>query len=197
MSSQVSEPVHKLDYTIGRPVKESSRISSKVSIAAASVKPNTAVSVVVMKTCEPSKQQSVKMTEPTETATTSIRRDVKVKSYNDDGNVDQYLTQFRLTAELAGLPKEEWGIRLATVLEGKARAVLTIDSLPKRPSFERVSELLRTRFSSEALPELWRTTLEGRKRGEKESLHELMHNKFQKNTGRQLFCQCTYGRKTT
>jgi hypothetical protein len=176
MGSQVSAPVHKADHNIGPPVKESSRIGSKVSIAAASAKANMVVPAVDMAACTHSERQSGKITQTTEAPSTSIRRDVKVKSYNGDGNVEQYLAQFRLTAELAGWPEAEWGIRLATVLEGKARAVLTIDCLPKRPSFARMSELLRTRFSSEALPELWRTTLEARKRGEKESLHELMHN---------------------
>ena len=53
------------------------------------------------------------------------RKDVKLRSYNEETPLDPYLTQFKVTARLAGWPRCEWGARLVTALEGKARRILT------------------------------------------------------------------------
>lgn len=78
-------------------------------------------------------------------------------------------------AELARWPKDEWGLQLVGALEGKARRVLTADllSLEERPSFKKVSKLLRSSFASDASPAVWLSALEHRHRREKESLTEL------------------------
>ena len=107
---------------------------------------------------------------------TAGRKDVKLRSYNGDGNVEQFSAQFHVTAALAEWPREDWGSRLATALDGRARQVLTVEPLTGKPAFERLVALLRSRFGPESSPELWRQSLENRKRGEKETLAELSHN---------------------
>ena len=107
---------------------------------------------------------------------TAGRKDVKLRSYNGDGNVEQFLAQFHVTAALAEWPREDWGSRLATALDGRARQVLTVEPLTGKPAFEKLVALLRSRFGPESSPELWRQSLENRKRGEKETLAELSHN---------------------
>ena len=105
-----------------------------------------------------------------------MAKDVKLRSYNGDGNVEQFLAQFHVTAALAEWPREDWGSRLATALDGRARQVLTVEPLTGKPAFEKLVALLRSRFGPESSPELWRQSLENRKRGEKETLAELSHN---------------------
>ena len=104
----------------------------------------------------------------------SSRKDVKLRSYNGDGNVEQFLAQFHVTAALAEWPREDWGSRLATALDDRARQVLTVEPLTGKPAFEKLVALLRSRFGPESSPELWRQSLENRKRGEKETLAELI-----------------------
>jgi O-acetyl-ADP-ribose deacetylase (regulator of RNase III) len=109
------------------------------------------------------------------TSVRSSRYDFKPKSYNGNMWVDQYLAQFRWGAESAHWPREEWGVRLITALEGKALRVVTESRLPthEKPSFEVVSKLLQETFASDASPDVWLTTLENKKRGPTESLTEL------------------------
>jgi O-acetyl-ADP-ribose deacetylase (regulator of RNase III) len=114
-------------------------------------------------------------TSPTRTSHVTSRYDFKPKSYNGNMWVDQYLAQFRWGAESAHWPREEWGVRLITALEGKALRVVTESRLPthEKPSFEVVSKLLQETFASDASPDVWLTTLENKKRGPTESLTEL------------------------
>jgi len=104
-----------------------------------------------------------------------VRSDVKPRPFNGDGYVEQYLAQFKYTAALAHWPKKEWGLQLIAALEGKARRVITEHHLPltDRPSFDKVAQLLRESFGSDASPDVWLTTLERRKRHDKETLTEL------------------------
>ena len=99
----------------------------------------------------------------------------KPRPYNGNGWVDQYLTQFKYGAESAKWPREEWGLRLITALEGKALRVITESRLPpdQKPSFEIVAKLLRDTFASDASRDVWLTTLEHRRRYQNESLTEL------------------------
>ena len=78
------------------------------------------------------------------------RSDVKIRPYNGVPFVKQYLTQFEVTTKLAGWPKTEWGSRLLTVLEVKARSVLNLESLPPFPSYEKVAALWKQAFAPEA-----------------------------------------------
>ena len=102
--------------------------------------------------------------------------DIKAPAYSGNAYVDQFLKQFRTKARLAGWPKDEWGSRLLISLEGKACGILTTSDLPDEPSFKQLSDLLRKRFGSEASSQVWRATLAQRKRGERESLTELVHS---------------------
>ena len=99
--------------------------------------------------------------------------DVKIRPYNGDPFVKQYLTQFEVTAKLAGWPKIEWGSRLLTALEGKARSVLNLEPLPQSPSYEKVAALLKQAFAPEAKESVWLQELEGLKREAKETVTQL------------------------
>lgn len=103
------------------------------------------------------------------------RFNFKPNPYSGDGYVEQYLRQFKCGAETAGWPKEEWGLRLITLLEGRARRIISENYLPdgEKPSFERVASLLRESFASDASPDVWLTMLENRRRQKRESLTEL------------------------
>lgn len=109
-------------------------------------------------------------------ATNSVSRDFKILKYAGDSHVETYLTQFQLTARAAGYPRSEWGYRLCAALEGKARGILTQDILDSEPSYEGIAALLQRRFASESSPALWQQQLEGRRRGDKESITELQHS---------------------
>ena len=100
---------------------------------------------------------------------------VKIRPYNGDPFVKQYLTQFEVTAKLAGWPKTEWGSRLLTALEGKARSVLNLKPLSTSPSYEKVSALLKQAFAPEAKESVWLQELEGLKREAKETVTQLGH----------------------
>ncbi len=104
------------------------------------------------------------------------RRGITIRPYKGTSNIYQYLMQFESQMELGGWPTEQWGARLIGALEDEATSILTVETLPKRPPYEKVADLLKARFGSEATPTLWKSTLESRKRGEKESLHKLSHN---------------------
>jgi O-acetyl-ADP-ribose deacetylase (regulator of RNase III) len=97
------------------------------------------------------------------------------KSYNGNQLVERYLSQFRWGAESARWPREEWGVRLITALEGKALRVVSESRLPSnaKPSFEVVADLLRETFASDASPDVWLTTLENKRRNNGESLTDL------------------------
>ena len=103
------------------------------------------------------------------------RSDVKIRPYNGDPFVKQYLTQFEITAKLAGWPKTEWGSRLLTALEGKARSVLNLEPLPSSPSYEKVATLLKQAFAPEAKESVWLRELESLKRDAKETVTQLGH----------------------
>ena len=103
------------------------------------------------------------------------RSDVKIRPYNGDPFVKQYLTQFEVTAKLAGWPKTEWGSRLLTALEEKARSVLNLEHLPPSPSYEKVAALLKQAFAPEAKESVWLQKLEGLKREAKETVTQLGH----------------------
>ncbi len=110
-----------------------------------------------------------------EQSTAATSRDFKILKYSGDSYVDTYLTQFQLTARAAGYPRSEWGYRLCAALEGKARGILTQDVLDGDLSYEVIAAMLRRRFASESSPELWQQQLEGRRRGQKETIAELQH----------------------
>ena len=108
-------------------------------------------------------------------ASSKWRSSVKIRPYGGDSHVDQYLAQFRMAMELGKYPESEWGVRLATALEGKARSVLTLDLMSGLPTFEQLSKQLKARFGPEAQASLWVSMLQSRRRGVKESINELKH----------------------
>jgi Zinc knuckle len=121
-------------------------------------------------------QSAYNETRDNRTTTNSMSRDYKILKYAGDSHVETYLTQFQLTARAAGYPRSEWGYRLCAALEGKARGILTQDILDSDPSYEEIAALLYRRFASESSPALWQQQLEGRRRGDKESITDLQHS---------------------
>ena len=69
----------------------------------------------------------------------------------------------------------EWGSRLLTALEGKARSVLNLEPLPSSPSYEKVATLLKQAFAPEAKESVWLRELESLKRDAKETVTQLGH----------------------
>ena len=66
-------------------------------------------------------------------------------------------------------------MRLATALEGKARAVLTLDLMFGSLTFEQLSKLLKARFGPEAQASLWVSMFQSCRCGVKKSINELKH----------------------
>ena len=67
-------------------------------------------------------------------ASSKWRSSIKIRPYGGDSYIDQYLVQFRMAMELGKYPESEWGVRLATALEGKARSDLTLDLVSGLPT---------------------------------------------------------------
>ena len=96
------------------------------------------------------------------------------KSYNGNQLVEQYLSQFRWGAESARWPREEWDVRLITALEAKPCALCQRAACYQMQSpLLRLSDLLNETFASDALPDVWLTTLENKRRNNGESLTDL------------------------
>jgi hypothetical protein len=96
------------------------------------------------------------------------------KSYNGNQLVEQYLSQFRWGAESARWPREEWDVRLITALEAKPYALCQRAACYQMQSpLLRLSDLLNETFASDALPDVWLTTLENKRRNNGESLTDL------------------------
>jgi O-acetyl-ADP-ribose deacetylase (regulator of RNase III) len=103
----------------------------------------------------------------------------KLRSYEGDQYVEQYLTQFRYTAEMEGWPAREWGRHLAAALDKEARRVLRMDhkdSTGTRPSYTKLCARLRETFGPRGTPDLWRHRAETYTKGKKEPYVKMAHN---------------------
>jgi hypothetical protein len=97
----------------------------------------------------------------------------KLKVYSGGPDIEQFLTQFKLAARLNCWPEEEWGIILATHLDGPARKLLSRDSAAPAPNYNELSSQLIARFSNEGQPSYFAALLQSRTRRDKEGVHEL------------------------
>lgn len=103
----------------------------------------------------------------------------KLRSYEGDQYVEQYLTQFQYTAEMEGWPAREWGRHLAAALDKEARRVLRMDhkdSTGTRPSYTKLCARLRETFGQRGTPDLWRHRAETYTKGKKEPYVKMAHN---------------------
>jgi hypothetical protein len=103
----------------------------------------------------------------------------KLRSYEGDQYVEQYLTQFQYTAEMEGWPAREWGRHLAAALDKEARRVLRMDhkdSTGTRPSYTKLCARLRETFGPRGTPDLWRHRAETYTKGKKEPYVKMAHN---------------------
>ena len=107
------------------------------------------------------------------TSAVEFKRDVKLKCYSGESDVEQFLTQFKMAAKLGQWPEDQQGAILATLLQGNARRLLPTDPSAPVPTFNELSCQLRARFGTEAEPSYFVTLLNTRVRREKEGLNEL------------------------
>jgi hypothetical protein len=94
----------------------------------------------------------------------------KMPTYNGDSHLDAFLFQFECAAEVNGYPRTSWGMRLISALEGRARALLTIEQFGKKPLYEEVREKLRRNFGPEISATAWMNELIGLERSGEEPL---------------------------
>jgi hypothetical protein len=94
----------------------------------------------------------------------------KMPTYNGDSHLDAFLFQFECAAEVNGYPRMSWGMRLMSALEGRARALLTIEQFGKKPLYEEVREKLRRNFGPEISATAWMNELIGLERSGEEPL---------------------------
>jgi hypothetical protein len=102
----------------------------------------------------------------------------KPRPYDGNYYVEQYLTQFRYMAKLAGWPAKEWGLQLASALEKEARRVLRMDhkDASGRPSYHKLCARLRETFGPRGTEELWRQKAEHYQKGHKDTLGKMAEN---------------------
>ena len=107
------------------------------------------------------------------TSAVEFKRDVKLKCYSGESDVEQFLTQFKMAAKLGQWPEDQQGAILATLLQGNTRRLLPTDPSASVPTFNELNCQLRARFGTEAEPSYFVTLLNTRVRREKEGLNEL------------------------
>jgi hypothetical protein len=101
------------------------------------------------------------------------RRNVSLKPqlYEGDEDLDEYLSQFEILAEINGWDYVTKSLYLAGSLKGGARALL--NEQESRKDYNSLIRVLHTRYGSAEKSELFRAKLQTRTRGKSESLPEL------------------------
>jgi hypothetical protein len=103
------------------------------------------------------------------------RRNVSLKPqlYEGDEDLDEYLSQFEILAEINGWDYVTKSLYLAGNLKGGARALLNKLDKESRKDYNSLIRVLHTRYGSAEKSELFRAKLQTRTRGKSESLPEL------------------------
>lgn len=103
----------------------------------------------------------------------AFAREVKLKPYGGDSDVDYFISQFCMAARLGNWPEERQGEILGTLLIGKARRLLPRDPDAPTPSFKELSQKLRSHFGAEGEPDYFQVLLDSCSREKKESINDL------------------------
>jgi hypothetical protein len=103
----------------------------------------------------------------------AFAREVKLKPYGGDSDVDYFISQFCMAARLGNWPVERQGEILGTLLIGKARRLLPRDPDAPTPSFKELSRKLRSHFGAEGEPDYFQVLLDSCSREKKESINDL------------------------
>ena len=88
-------------------------------------------------------------------------------------DVDEYLAQFEILAEISGWNYTTKSLYLAGSLKGGARALLNELDMETRKDYDSLVMVLNKRYGSAEKSELFRAKLQSRVRGKDESLPEL------------------------
>ncbi|XP_060600413.1 uncharacterized protein LOC132753887 [Ruditapes philippinarum] len=98
---------------------------------------------------------------------------MKPKPYNGEEDLQDFLTQFEITAEINGWGYSQKSLYLASSLTGGARSLLSEMNERERRDFNSLEEKLKARFGSENKAEVFRTQLKTRTRGKNETIPEM------------------------
>ncbi|CAC5382339.1 unnamed protein product [Mytilus coruscus] len=102
-----------------------------------------------------------------------IKCKIKPQLYDGSDDLEEYLTQFYLLAELNDWDLRSKALLLASSLTGSARALLNEMTEGERHDFECLVTMLKSRFGSINRSEVFRAELQTRVRLRNESLPEL------------------------
>lgn len=98
---------------------------------------------------------------------------LKPQLYEGDEDLDEYLAQFEILAEINGWDYTTKSLYLAGSLKGGARALLNELDKETRKDYDSLVMVLNKRYGSAEKSELFRAKLQSRVRGKDESLPEL------------------------
>lgn len=98
---------------------------------------------------------------------------MKPHAYDGTDDLDEYLVQFNILAEINGWNYHMKSLYLAGSLTGSARALLNDMNIESRRDFNSLLVALNNRFGSENKAEIFRSKLQNRVRGKNETLPEL------------------------
>lgn len=104
---------------------------------------------------------------------TDIKCKIKPQFYDGSDDLEEYLTQFNLLAELNGWNYRSKALLLASSLSGSARAILNELTERERRDFDSLVSVLKNRFGSINRAEVFRAELQSRVRYRNETLPEL------------------------
>ncbi|CAC5381912.1 unnamed protein product [Mytilus coruscus] len=98
---------------------------------------------------------------------------MKPQPYDGTDDIEEYLSQFQILAEVNGWDYNTMSLCLASSLKGGARAVLNELNEFKRRDFDNLVDALHNRFGSVHRSEIFRAQLQTRVRKDNESLSAL------------------------
>lgn len=98
---------------------------------------------------------------------------MKPQLYEGDDDLDEYLAQFEILAEINNWDYETKSLYLAGSLKGGARALLNELDKESRKDYDKLVMVLNTRYGSAEKSELFRAKLQSRSKGKDESIPEL------------------------
>ncbi|MCG8031204.1 MAG: hypothetical protein JAZ03_03345 [Candidatus Thiodiazotropha taylori] len=106
----------------------------------------------------------------------SVPTKVKPQLYDGSTDLDEYLTQFNIIAEINGWNNDAKALYLASSLSGSARSLLSEIDSDNRRSFSKLLSALQCRFGTVNRAEVYRAQLKNRVRQRSETIPELAQN---------------------